>query len=113
MSVVFLAGFVAAMALATVLTRALPFWLPARWWSAPWVQTLRVGLPAVILLLLLVYSLLGVRWTHAPWGAREVIALAVTIGLHLWRRHALLSIGAGTATFMVLVQTNLLGVVTP
>jgi len=30
------------------------------------------------------------------------------LGLHLWRRNALVSIGTGTVMYMVLVQTGLL-----
>ena len=33
-----------------------------------------------------------------------LIALAVVTGLHLWKRNVLLSIGAGTVVYMVLVQ---------
>lgn len=34
----------------------------------------------------------------------ECIAIAVTAGLHLWRRNSLLSIAGGTITYMLLVQ---------
>ena len=37
-------------------------------------------------------------------GLPEAIAVAVTAGLHLWRRSTLLSILAGTAVYMLLVQ---------
>ena len=37
-------------------------------------------------------------------GIPEAIAVAVTAGLHLWRRNTLLSILAGTACYMALVQ---------
>ncbi|MFR7534762.1 MAG: AzlD domain-containing protein, partial [Oscillospiraceae bacterium] len=32
------------------------------------------------------------------------IAIAVTAGLHLWRRNSLLSIAGGTIIYMLLVQ---------
>lgn len=100
--------FIAAMAAATALTRFLPFWLPKKWLDNAFVRTLKTGLPAVILLLLVVYSLKDTPVTTAPWGLNEALALAVVLGLHLYKRNALVSIGGGTALYMVLVQTGLL-----
>lgn len=97
-----------AMAAATMITRFLPFWLPARWLQNRLVDALKKGLPAVILLLLVVYCLKDTSWQKAPWGLPEAISLALVVGLHLWQRNALLSIGAGTALYMVLVQTGIL-----
>lgn len=101
-----LIAFILAMAAATVLTRFLPFWLPSRWLDNALVRTLKAGLPAVILLLLVVYSLKDTVVTASPWGLNEALALALVLGLHLWKRNALLSIGGGTALYMVLVQTG-------
>ena len=103
-----LAVFIAAMAVATQLTRWLPFWLPARWLNLSVVRTLKAGLPAVILLLLVVYSLKDTPFTTAPWGLSKALSLAVVVALHLKVRNALLSIGGGTALYMVLVQTGVL-----
>ncbi len=103
-----LLGFVLAMAAATQITRFLPFLLPTRWLETPFVRTLKAGLPAVILLLLVVYSLKDTPVTSAPWGLTEALSLAVVVGLHLWRRNALVSIGGGTALYMVLLQTGAL-----
>ena len=33
-----------------------------------------------------------------------IIAIAVVVALHLWRRNMLLSIAGGTVTYMLLVQ---------
>ena len=44
-----------------------------------------------------------------PHGIPEAIALALTIGLHFLWRNALISIGCGTAAYMVIVQTGILG----
>jgi branched-subunit amino acid transport protein AzlD len=38
-------------------------------------------------------------------AAAPLAALAVTIGLHLWRRNALLSILGGTAAHVILAST--------
>lgn len=37
-------------------------------------------------------------------GLPEAIAVAVTAGLHLWKRNTLVSILVGTAVYMLLVQ---------
>lgn len=103
-----LLGFILAMAAATQITRFLPFLIPARWLDSPVVRTLRTGLPAVILLLLVVYSLKDTPVTPAPWGLNEGLALGLVLALQFWRRNALLSIGGGTAFYMVLVQTGAL-----
>ena len=97
---------VGAMAAATVMTRFLPFWLPARWFDNRLVRTLKDSLPAVILLLLVIYSLKDTPVTAAPWGLPELVSLGVVIVLHLWRRNALISIAGGTALYMILVQTK-------
>lgn len=105
--------FIASMAAATALTRFLPFWLPPRWLDNAFVRKMRDGLPAAILLILLVFSLKDAQLQAAPWGLNELAALSLTVGFHLWRRNALLSIGVGTALFMVLKQTGALAVFLP
>lgn len=101
--------FVLAMVAATQITRFLPFFLPAKWLQVPLVQTLKAGLPGVILLLLVMYSLKDTSVTQAPWGLPEALALGLVLGLHLWKRNALVSIAGGTALYMVLVQMAILG----
>lgn len=101
--------FVLAMAAATQVTRFLPFLLPKAWLEHPLVNTLKAGLPSVILLLLVVYSLRQTPVSVAPWGLPEALSLALVVGLHLWRRNALLSIAGGTALYMALVQTAVFG----
>ena len=40
----------------------------------------------------------------APHGLPELISIAALTALHLWKRNVLLSIGVGTALYMLLVQ---------
>ncbi|MEI8095621.1 MAG: AzlD domain-containing protein [Spirochaetales bacterium] len=93
--------FVAVLAVATILTRFLPFWLPAKWTDNRFVHLAKRSLPAVILLLLTIYSLKDVAYTVKPWGLPELVSLAVVMGLHLWKKNALLSIAAGTGLYML------------
>ena len=61
-------------------------------------------LPPAMMGLLVVYSLRNTDLLTGSHGLPEAIAVAVTAGLHLWKRSTLLSILAGTAVYMLLVQ---------
>ena len=37
-------------------------------------------------------------------GAKQLIAAAAVVALHLWKKNTLLSIGAGTALYMLLIR---------
>ena len=54
--------------------------------------------------MLVVYCLKGVSFLSAPYGIPEAIAVAVVVGLYIWKRSTLLSILAGTLCYMALVQ---------
>ena len=96
---------IAVMAGVTFLTRALPFLLFDRG-DAPPKLVLYLGrvLPPAIIAMLIVYCLRNVDVLHFAYGLPELIAIAVTISLHLWKRQMLLSIAGGTVCYMLLVQ---------
>ncbi|MDD3212429.1 MAG: AzlD domain-containing protein [Eubacteriales bacterium] len=52
----------------------------------------------------MVYCLRNITFTAAESYAPQLIAVAVTAGLHLLWRNSLLSIFGGTACYMLLVQ---------
>ena len=94
-----------AIALGTAVTRYLPFLLFPQDKEPPrFIRDLTTLLPPAVMGLLVVYCLNGVSFTAAPYGIPELIGVAVTAALHLWRRNTLLSIAAGTVVYMVLVQ---------
>ena len=96
---------VAMVALATQITRWTPFLLFSGDKKLPKVvEDLGRLLPPAMMGLLLVYSLRNVSFASAGQWLPECIAIAVTAGLHLWRRNSLLSIAGGTITYMLLVQ---------
>ena len=98
-------GIVLAVTLGTVITRFLPFALFPDSRPVPKiVEYLGRTLPAAMMGLLVVYCLRNVSVVSAPHGLPELISLAVVTGLHLWKGNVLLSIGVGTAVYMVLVQ---------
>lgn len=96
---------VAIIAAGTALTRFLPFLLfPAGRPTPGWVRFLGRCLPAAVFGMLVVYCLKNVNLLAVPHGLPELIAIAVVVLLHLWRRQMLLSIAAGTVCYMLLVQ---------
>ena len=61
-------------------------------------------LPYAIMGMLVVYCLKDVSLAAAPFGIPELIGCCVVTLLHIWKRSTLLSIGAGTVCYMLLVQ---------
>ncbi|MDX2939642.1 branched-chain amino acid transporter permease [Streptomyces ipomoeae] len=98
---------VAAVLVAAAVTwalRALPFAVLTTLRDSATVQYLSTRMPAGVMLILVVYCLHDLPVTEAR-AAAPLAALAVTVGLHLWRRNALLSILGGTATHVILAST--------
>ena len=94
-----------AVALGTMITRFTPFLLFPDSKKPPKVVTyLGKLLPPAVMGLLVVYCLRNVSVVRAPHGLPELIAIAVIVILHKWKGNVLLSIGAGSALYMVLVQ---------
>lgn len=91
--------------LGTVITRFLPFILfPGHKENHPYITYLGEVLPFSAIGLLVVYCLKGVNVLNPPFGLPEAIAISCIAVLHYWKNNALLSIGAGTAIYMVMVQ---------
>ncbi len=90
--------------LATQLTRALPFMCFAGKQTPKYIQYLGHALPGAIFAMLVVYCLKGVNPAVYSHGLPELLAIGVTVGLHLWKRQMLLSIAGGTVCYMLLVQ---------
>ena len=69
-----------------------------------YIQYLGKVLPSAIFAMLVVYCLRNVTPLAGSHGLPELIAVAATVGLHVWKRQTLLSIAAGTILYMLLVQ---------
>lgn len=96
---------IGAVTLGTVITRFLPFILFKKTSSEhSYISYLGKVLPYAAIGLLVVYCLKGVRLTSPGYGLPEAIAIICIAVLHYWKGNALLSIGAGTVIYMVLVQ---------
>lgn len=97
---------VAMCALGTMLTRFLPFLVFREYRPAPkYIQYLGRVLPGAIFGMLVIYYLKNVSLLQYSYGLPELIAIAVTAALQRWKRNMLLSLFAGTALYMLLVQT--------
>ena len=89
----------------TMLLRFLPLWVFGNGKQTPrLVQYLGKVLPYAIMGMLVVFCLKGVSLTSAPFGLPELIASAVVVGLHVWKRNTPVSIVGGTVVYMILVQ---------
>jgi branched-subunit amino acid transport protein AzlD len=85
--------------------RLLPFALFGGKRPAPkYVLYLGRALPPAIMGMLIVYCLKDVNVAASPFGLPELIGVAVTAGLQLWKRNGLISIFTGTAVYVILVQ---------
>ena len=91
--------------LASVLTRFLPFIIfPAGKEMPQIIKYLGKVLPAAVFGFLVVFCLKNVEILSGSHGIPELIAVAVVVILHLWKRQMLLSILGGTVVYMLLVQ---------
>ncbi len=96
---------VAAAALCTWLTRAIPFLLFRNKQEPPQiVRYLGKALPGAIMSILIIYCVRNAGFSAPPYGLPQLIAIAVVAALHLWKRNILLSIAGGTVLYMVLLH---------
>ena len=96
---------IAVIALVTAALRFLPFLIfRENRKTPPLVSYLGQVLPYAIMGMLVIYCLKGVSFAAFPFGIPEMIGCLVVVLLHIWKRNTLLSIGAGTVCYMLLVQ---------
>jgi branched-subunit amino acid transport protein AzlD len=88
----------------TWVLRALPFAVLAPMRRSAVVRYLSLHMPLGVMAILAFYTVRNVPAAGAVPGWSAVAALAVTVGLHLWRRNVLLSIVAGTLTNVLIVS---------
>lgn len=99
------AGIVAVVTLVTAALRFLPFLIfGEKRKTPPVIGYLSQILPYAVMGMLVIYCLKDVSLTTAPFGLPEVIGCLVVAAVHVWKRNTLLSISAGTAIYMLMVQ---------
>ena len=90
----------------TILTRFLPYILfPAGRKTPPYIQYLGRVLGPAVFGLLVVYCLRNVSFVSGTFGIPEIISLVIVTVTFFWKKSMLLSMAAGTAIYMLLVQT--------
>ncbi|PBC65484.1 branched-chain amino acid transporter AzlD [Streptomyces sp. Tue6028] len=90
----------------TLALRALPFAVLGRLRGSAMVRQLAVWMPVGILVILAVTALHGTMATDRHGAGYALLAVAVTVGVHLaFGRRTVLSVGIGTALYVVLLNT--------
>jgi branched-subunit amino acid transport protein AzlD len=89
----------------TFLTRYLPFALFSNM-TRPSLLLTDLGriLPPAVIAILVIYCLKTVEFHQAQQFLPQMVAVAVVVVLHLWKKNTLISIGLGTACYMLMVQ---------
>ncbi|TYC63785.1 branched-chain amino acid transporter [Marinobacter sp. BW6] len=104
----YLAAFIAVAAIATFATRVIPFLFFERHTEHPLVRHLGRYLPAAVMALLAtVFLQRSADWSGSWVGLDALLPGALVVIIHLWRRNALLSIAAGTISYMAIQQAGL------
>ena len=98
------AALVAVIAAVTIALRFAPFLLLRGRETPKFIAYLGRVLPYAIMGMLVVYCLRGTTFASVSNWLPQLIATAAVVLLHIRKRNTLLSIIAGTALYMVLVQ---------
>jgi branched-subunit amino acid transport protein AzlD len=95
---------IVVMAIVNYATRALPFIFFKSHNTPTSILFLERYFPPVIMTILIFYSLKDMDLHTVPYGSYELIAVAVTITLHLVFKNYLLTIFGATLIYMGMVQ---------
>ena len=92
------------MSLTNYLTRLFPFIFFNKKDPPQIIVYIERYFPPVIMTILIFYSIKDVPFMAYPYGLKELISIAFTIFLHIWKNNYLISIFGGTLLYMFLVQ---------
>ena len=95
---------IAVMAVANYITRVFPFLFFIKRKSPHIIIFVEKNFPPIIMTILIFYTLGSIDFTKSPYGAKEIVAIALTIFLHHRFGNYLVSIFGGTIFYMFLVQ---------
>ncbi len=95
---------VATASIITMILRMLPFWVFGTHRTPRYIVYLGKVLPFATMGMLVVYCLKGISFISSPYGLPELIACLLVVLVHVWRRNTLISILAGTLSYMLMVQ---------
>ena len=95
---------IAVCALCTFAERLLPFILFRKGRVPKVISYLGKVLPSAIMATLVIYCLRSTSFTSVGGFLPQLVAVAVTALLHLWKSNTLISVLGGTLTYMCFVQ---------
>ncbi len=95
---------IAVMAAVNFITRVVPFVFFAKKELPKSLVFVQKYFPAIIMTILIVYSIKDIDLSHTPYGLKEIGSIAFVIILHLSLKNYLVSIFLGTIFYMGLVQ---------
>ena len=98
------AALVAVIAGVTIALRFAPFLLLRGRETPKFIAYLGRVLPYAIMGMLVIYCLRGTSFAVVSNWMPQLIATTLVVLLYVWKRNTLLSIIAGTACYMILVQ---------
>jgi len=98
-------SMIAVMVLVTVALRFLPFIIFSSNQKTPKIiEKLSSILPFAIMGMLVVYCIKSISFTSLAGFLPMLIASAIVVVLHVWKRSTLISIIGGTVSYMLLAQ---------
>jgi branched-subunit amino acid transport protein AzlD len=95
---------IATAAAATLLARSAPFIFLDKHRSNKYIVYLGKVLPFSIIGLLIVYTIKEINFILTPFALPEIIAIVFTAIIHRLLRNNLISIGLGTALYLIIVN---------
>lgn len=95
---------IAICALCTFSERLLPFLVFRKGKLPDIIVYIGKYLPTAVILTLVVYCLREIRFDTASAFIPQLLSVAVTAFLHLWKKNTLLSVAGGTACCMILMR---------
>ncbi|WP_462425924.1 branched-chain amino acid transporter permease [Fusobacterium varium] len=99
-------SIITAVAVTSYFLRAFPFLVLNKKNKAVEKYMMYLGkvLPPAVIGILIIFCLKDTSIVNSPYGIPEMLAVAVVVLLHIWKRNSLISILGGTVFYMYLVQ---------
>lgn len=95
---------ICVISVVTVALRAVPFFAIRMLSRSRYLAYLGERMPVGVMVLLVAYTFKDIDFTSYPYGLSPVIALLVSVVFHWLTSNALLSIGLGLASHLVMVN---------
>ena len=99
-------SIITAVAVTSYFLRAFPFLVLNKKNKAVEKYMMYLGkvLPPAVIGILIIFCLKDTSIVNSPYGIPEMLAVAVVVLLHVWKRNSLIIILGGTVFYMYLVQ---------